>query len=104
MNINNIHPYQDLQNAIRPDSGNNSVVTNRQVRSDPLIVYDPPFFPMATYQRPDLIHKVGPSATDQGLMKTADKSAADATDTGIRGSPAVSPENIRPGAILTIKA
>ena len=89
--INNINPYQGLQNAIRPGGSNSSGVENRLVlskgRSNSVLmpetesyqaqalgirervnslqdkwnlnqVQDPPFFPIATYQRMELIGEV----------------------------------------------
>jgi hypothetical protein len=64
MIVNNINPYQGLQNAFIPDGGNKKAADSRQVssvsqeQSNPAVVYDPPFFPIATYQRQDLITKV----------------------------------------------
>ena len=96
MNVNNINPYQGLQNAFRPDVGNASTADNRQGssvsqrQSDVAVVHDPPFFPIATYQRQDLIKKV--QAVEAGLGKNATNAVRTETS-----------ENIQPGEILTIK-
>ena len=82
MNINSINPFQGLQNAFIPDGRDDSAAENRQVasvstgQSDLTVVQDPPFFPIATYQRQDLITKVR-------SVEVA--------------------ENIQPGAILSVK-
>ncbi len=88
MLINNINPYQGMQNAIRPGGSNTSSADNRMVLSagrtstvllaekdsydpqllkiserittlqrnlDLTLVHYPPFFPIATYQRADMI-------------------------------------------------
>ena len=114
MNVNNINPYQGLQNAFRPGGGNEGAGDNLEVasvssgQSNPAVVYDPPFFPIATYQRQDLIKKVSigeseykRSGADQGFqnMNLDNKSKSDATET-VR---AAALENIKPGAILTVK-
>ena len=115
MNVNNINPYQGLQNAFRPGGGNEGAGDNLEVasvssgQSNPAVVYDPPFFPIATYQRQDLIRKVSirgevefkQSGADQGLQNTLidNKSQSNATEK-VRAAMA---ENIQPGAILTVK-
>ncbi len=113
MNVNNINPYQGLQKAFYPDGGNERAGDNREVasvssgQSNLAVVYDPPFFPIATYQRQDLIKKVSTgdpefkrSGADQEVSNThLDKAKSDATET-VRAATA---ENIQPGAILTVK-
>jgi hypothetical protein len=115
MNVNNINPYQGLQNAFRPDGGNGGVADNGEVasassgQSNLAVVYDPPFFPIARYQRQDLIKKAGikgeievkQSGADQELQPNThldNKSKADATET-IRVATSGA---IQPGKILTV--
>jgi hypothetical protein len=69
------------------------------------IIYDPPFFPIARYQRQDNIHKaesldekVGLS-TDQGFKAMADRTIANAAAARVSGPP----EGRKSGAILNIK-
>ena len=115
MDINNINPYQGMQNALKTDGGNGLAVDNRQVSSagegyskDLTVITDPPFFPIATYQRQDLIRKVksaeveiGHKVSEQRLQNTvADiQSKASETDAGRH----VTSEKNQPGAILSIK-
>jgi hypothetical protein len=114
MNVNNINPYQGLQNAYLPDNGNDSSAENREVssvsqgKSNLTDVYDPPFFPIARYQRQDLIKKVKSvvaeverPAADQKLQNTplVDESKISNPDAG----KSVTPEKIQPGSILSIK-
>ena len=114
MNVNNINPYQGLQIAFRPDGGSKEDGDNREVasvslgQSNLVDVYDPPFFPIATYQRQDLIKKVSIGGTEfkrsgaeQEFQNTNldNKSKSDATET-VR---AAASGNIQPGAILTVK-
>ena len=88
MNILNIHTYQGMQNATRPAGESNTAASDRtpssvtssssdsfpgdirkgvvaqidslqkHVEGDLNIVRDPPFFPIATYQRADLIKRI----------------------------------------------
>lgn len=157
--INNINPYQGLQNAIRPGGANSSGVENRLVlakgRSNSVLmpetesyqaqllgitervnslqnnwelnqVQDPPFFPIATYQRMELIgevrniqqdiersslspelkqavagEKLQEDATDKQIATVLDKIRS-LRDT-ISRELAVSKRNIRPGAILKLE-
>jgi hypothetical protein len=110
MNINNINPYQGVQNAFRPDGGKDSAADNRPVSSaggNLTDVYDPPFFPIATYQRQDSIKKarsvqteVERSVSDQGPQTAppVNKSESSAPDAGQTATP-----EIQPGVILSIK-
>ncbi len=113
MNVNNINLYQGLQNAFRPERGSKEGgdiredVSVRAGQSDIVDTYDPPFFPIATYQRQDLIKKVSigetevtRSGADQVLQNTSldNKSKSDATET-VRAAA----ENVQTGAILTVK-
>ena len=115
MIVNNINQYQGLQNAYRPDKENEGTTDNRQVSSggqglsDLIVVHDPPFFPIATYQRQDLIKKVRSlegearqPVRDQGSqnMPLANKLKNDATE-AVR---VVTSGNIKPGAVLSVKA
>jgi hypothetical protein len=160
MNINNISPYQGLQNAIRPGGSNTSSVESKLVlssgRSVPAPrmktetnnaqslgiterlntlqkkwnlteVQDPPFFPIATYQRVDLIgeirsiqadversslrpeikqavsgKKLKDDATDRQIADVLDK-VFTLRDTLTREL-AVSKDNIQPGSILKLEA
>jgi hypothetical protein len=160
MMINQINPYQGLQNAIRPGGSNSSSDDNRQVlssdRSAPAPragvetssarllgiaervnalqkqwnlneVKDPPFFPIATYQRMDLIsevrniqveversslspeikqavsgEKLKDDANDQQIANAVDnlKTLRDTLSRSL----AVSKDNIQPGSILKLEA
>lgn len=158
--INNINPYQGLQNAVRPGGSNTSSGDNRlvlssgrsntvlmpetksndaqllgitervsslQQRQDLNLVHDPPFFPIATYQRMDLIGeirsiqveiegsslspelkqfisgvKLQDDATDQQIANVLDKFLS-LKDTLSRKL-AVSKDNIQPGSILKLEA
>ncbi|HPJ97386.1 MAG TPA: hypothetical protein PK022_08740 [Syntrophales bacterium] len=162
MNIQNIHIFQGLQNAVRPAGENNSVHLNRSlsvgttinsgslsgepeikpgystgiiaqinnlqkhVESDLNIVRDPPFFPIATYQRADLVKRVRviEEAVQQlGLEKdvkttlTAKKLKEQATDQEIataldklfafrdrqkKSGPSL-PAEIKPGSLLAVE-
>ena len=113
--INNINPYQGMQNALKTESGNGSSVDNRPVSSvdeghpaNLTIVTDPPFLPIATYQRQDLIKKVKSveyeiehKVTEQRLhnMVADIKSKAGETD-AVR---TVTAEKNELGAILSVK-
>ena len=114
MNVNNINPYQGLQNAFRPDGGSKEDGDNREAasvslgQSNLVDVYDPPFFPIATYQRQDLIKKVSiggtevkHSGSDQGFQNTNidNKSKSNATET-VR---AAASEKIQPGAMSVLR-
>jgi hypothetical protein len=103
MNITTVHPYSDLQDVIRPESGKNSSQENRRDHSNLVEVNDPPFFPIATYQRMDLIQKSGNSGEDKIRQSEADH-GINRTVEVTRGNPVSAPENIRPGTILTVKA
>ncbi len=160
MIVNNINPYQGMQNAIRPGGSNTSSAESRQVLSSPRSapapsmkaethnaqslgitervntlqkqwnlteVQDPPFFPIATYQRMDLIsdirniqvdversslspeikqavsgEKLKDDATDQQIANVLDKVFA-LRDSLTRELP-VSKENVQPGSILKLEA
>jgi hypothetical protein len=114
MNINNINPYQGVQNAIKPDGGNGSSAGKAQVFSageefkNLTVVTDPPFFPIATYQRQDLIKKVK-SAEGEAGQKVSDQRLQNAlSDIKTKASEAVvvravTSEKNQTGAILSIK-
>ncbi len=160
MNINNINPYQGLQNAIRPGGSNTSSVESRPLlssgRSAPASgmktetnnaqslgitervntlqkqwslneVQDPPFFPIATYQRMDLIGEIRSiqadverSSLSQELKQAVSGETLkdDATDQQIANvldkvftlrntlnrEVAVSKDNVQPGSILKLEA
>jgi len=157
--INNISPYQGLQNAVRPGGSSATSIENRlvlssgrsnsvllpeaeatdaqllgitervnslQQRSDMNLVQDPPFFPIATYQRMDLIgeirsiqvaiehsslnpelkqavsgEKLNDDANDQQIANALDKLLS-LRDTLSRKL-AVSKDNIQPGSILKLE-
>ena len=159
MMINNINPYQGLQNAVRPGGSNISSADNRLVLSSGrtntfLIpesestdakllgiserinnlqkqwnlndVQDPPFFPIATYQRMDLIGEIRSiqaeverSSLSPELKQavSGEKLRDDATDRQIANvldkvftlrarltqELAVSNDNIQPGSILKLE-
>lgn len=162
MNIQNIHIYQGLQNAVHPSGENNSATMNRplpleatsnsgslsggseitleppsgviaminnlqqHVESNLNIVRDPPFFPIATYQRADLIKRVRiveeevqrssldvsvKSAITARPLKTGatDKEMATALDNlfalrdQLTASKPASPDQIEPGSILAVE-
>lgn len=162
MNIQNIHIFQGLQNAVRPAGESSSAHLNRSlsvgttinsgslsgepkikqgystgiiaqidnlqkhVESDLNIVRDPPFFPIATYQRADLVKRVRvieEAVQRLGLekdMKTAlsaEKLKDQATDREIAGAldklfafrdrqkksgPSL-PAEIKPGSLLAVE-
>jgi hypothetical protein len=113
MNVNNINPFQGLQNAFRSGSGNNSAADNQVVsespgRSELTVVHDPPFFPIARYQRQDLIKKVKSvaadvehSANNQGLQNTIFGNISKMSEQKTVNN--VTSGKNQPGAILTIK-
>lgn len=157
--IDNINPYQGLQNAIRPGGFSATSVENRQVSSsggsavalqpeaesndamllgltervnslqkklDLTLVQYPPFFPIATYQRMDLVDEVRSIQVDveRSSLSSALKQAIsgrklpdDATDAQIQDvldkvlmlrdslsrNLTVSKENVRPGSILKLE-
>jgi len=162
MNIQNIHIFQGLQNAVRPAGENNSVHLNRSlsvgttinsgslsgepeikpgystgiiaqinnlqkhVESDLNIVRDPPFFPIATYQRADLVKRVRvieeavqqlglekdvkttlsakklkEQATDQEIATALDKLFA-FRDRQKKSGPSL-PAEIKPGSLLAVE-
>jgi hypothetical protein len=159
MMINQINPYQGMQNAIRPGGPTTSSADNRMVlssgrsntsakaeagasdaqllaiterinslqkRSDMNLVSDPPFFPIATYQRMDLIGEVRSiqveverSSLSPEIKQavSGEKLKDDATDTQMKDvldklmalrdnltrSLAVSKDNIQPGSILRLE-
>ena len=69
------------------------------------IINDPPFFPIARYQRQDSIHKVDPPdekvglSTNQGFKAMADRTIATATAAEVSGPP----EGRKSGAIMNVK-
>jgi hypothetical protein len=69
------------------------------------IISDPPFFPIAKYQRQDSIHKVESLdekiglSTNQGFKTMADRTIATATTAEVSGPP----EGMQAGTILNIK-
>ncbi len=97
----------------------------KYVEEDLNIVRDPPFFPIATYQRLDLIKRVRiveeeiqRSSLDENLKPASDPPLQnEATDTEIAaaidrlsafrgrltGNGPASPEEIKPGSILTVE-
>jgi hypothetical protein len=106
MNINNINPYQGMQNAIKPDGRNGS--SAGEDFKNLTVVTDPPFFPIATYQRQDLIKKVEwaevaeeSKVSDQSLQNTVSDIKAKANETD--ASRHVTSEKNQPGEILSIK-
>jgi hypothetical protein len=114
MNINNINPYQGVQNAIKLDGGNGSSADNRRVSSTDeefknlTVVTDPPFFPIATYQRQDLIKKVEwaeveveHKVSDQRVQNTVSDIKAKAGETDAVRT--VTSEKNQKGSILSIK-
>lgn len=162
MNIQNIHIFQGLQNAVRPAGENNSTHLDRSlsvgitinsgslsgesettplqltgiiaqinnlqqhVESDLNIVRDPPFFPIATYQRADLIkrvrvieeavqrlglekdmkttlsaEKLKEQATDQEIATALDKLFA-FRDRQKNSGPSL-PAEIKPGSLLAVE-
>ena len=72
-------------------------------------ISDPPFFPIARYQRQESIHKpASPDqkvglATDQGFNTAAVKSEATTAAARAVSSSAVPQKGISPGAILSVK-
>lgn len=106
MNVNIINPFQGQQNAFRSDGGNASV---SQGVTDLTTIQDPPFFPIATYQRLDNIKQVRSvaaeserSGSNQPLQSAplaviAKSNEADAPR-------AVTSEQSQPGTILSVKA
>jgi hypothetical protein len=123
MMINNINPYQVLQNANHPGGSNSS---SGEKKRDLNRVQDPPFFPIATYQRMDLIgavrniqqdieraslspelkqafagEKLPDDATDKQIANALDKILS-FRDTLSR-EPAVSKNDIQPGSILKLE-
>jgi hypothetical protein len=152
MMIQNINLYQGQQNAVRSDSVNNSATMNsealsggpvtksgpsqgeiaminnlpQQVNSDLNVVRDPPFFPIATYQRADLIKRVRivEEEVQRSSLDASVKSAistrplkTEATDKGMdsarnrlstlrdqfSSSKPASPDPIEPGSILAVE-
>lgn len=159
MIVNNINPYQGMQNAIRPGGSNTSSAESRQVLSSgrsasaPRMktethnaqslgitervntlqqqwglneVQDPPFFPIATYQRMDLIGEIRSIQADveRSSLSSEIKQAVsgerlkdDANDQQIANvldkvftlrntlaqELAVSKDNIQPGSILKLE-
>jgi hypothetical protein len=115
MNINNINPYLGTQNAIKSDSGNSSSADNIQVSSagegqstNLTVVTDPPFLPIATYQRQDLIKKVrslefkiGHEVIDQRSQNTVSDIKAKSSETDTVRT--VTSEKNQLGTILSIK-
>jgi hypothetical protein len=116
MNINNINPYLGMQNAINSDAGNGSSADNRQVYSadegqstNLTSITDPPFLPMARYQRANLIKKVESEVVVESEHKISDqrsqntvsdiKAKANETD-AVR---TVTSKKNQPGAILSVK-
>jgi len=98
----------------------------KDLESDPNIVLYPPFFPIATYQRLDLIEKIGgieeeiqQSSLDESLKSafSSNNLKVGATDTEISaaidrlfalrdqltGSGSASADKIKPGSILSIE-
>ncbi len=69
------------------------------------IIYDPPFFPIARYQRQDSIHKVESLdekvglSTNQGFKTMADRTIATATAAEVSGPSA----GMKSGAIVSVK-
>ncbi|MRR29591.1 hypothetical protein EG834_04525 [bacterium] len=99
-------------------------VNNLQQRPDLNLVHDPPFFPIATYQRMDLIGEIrsiqveiGNSSLSPELKQAGEKIKDDATDQQIANvldkllslrdtlsrKMAVSKDNIQPGSILKLE-
>ncbi len=161
MYINQINPYQGMQNAIRPGGSQASSDDNRMVLSagrtsavlipekesydpqllkitervatlqrnlDLTLVYYPPFFPIASYQRMDLITemkgigediaqsdvnpalKQGAAAAVSGLgVESTDEDIAGALDmlVAVRDTlvkeRAASQTEVQPGSILTLE-
>ena len=157
--INNINPYQGLQNAVRPSGSSAPSVENRLVlssgRSNTVLIpeseaydaqllgitervnnlqqrydlnqiQDPPFFPIATYQRMDLVGeirniqgdiersslspeikqavsggKLQDDANDAQIANVLDK-VFTLRDT-LNQELAVSKDNIKPGSILKLE-
>jgi hypothetical protein len=112
MNVNTISPFQALQNVYSPNAGRISNANSGEI--DPLqaqsvgitasisnlqgqlenlnVVHDPPFFPIARYQRVDLITKIrgihqeiGQSSLPPEVKQpvSANKLKNDATDSEI---------------------
>jgi hypothetical protein len=140
MMIQNINLYQGQQNAVRSDGANNSAPMNsgalsgepankpepQQVNSDLNVVRDPPFFPIATYQRADLIKRIRivEEEVQRSSLDASVKSAistrplnTDATDKGmdsahnrlsalrdqLTSSKPATPDQIEPGSILAVE-
>jgi hypothetical protein len=109
MNVNNINPYQGMQNAIRPDVGSGSSVNDNEVSSvslgsNPTVLIDPPLFPIARYQNPNLMKKSTPTEAeinDQKLqnMVLAQKLKVSEND-AVRS---VTSEKSQTGTILSVK-
>ncbi len=117
MNINNINPYQGMQNALKSDGGNGSFADNNQISStgetqfkNLTVVIDPPFLPIATYQRQNLIKKVEGSeieithkvSDDEGLQKPISDIKAKVSE--MDGVRTIMSEKNQTGAIMSIKA
>ena len=160
MIVNNINPYQGMQNAIRPGGSNtysvdtNSIASNdrapqvsaaaadngdRQLLAiterintlhrnlDLTLVYFPPFFPIASYQRMDLITEmqaiggdisqadISPAlkqaavAVQQLSSESTDADLSDALDklTAVRDTlvnqRAATQTDVRPGSLLALE-
>ena len=161
MYINQINPYQGMQNAIRPGGSQTSSDDNRMVLSagrtsavllaekdsvdpqllkitervatlqrnlDLTLVYYPPFFPIASYQRMDLITEmkgIGEDIAQSDLSPAMKQAAAaavsglgvDSTDDDIAGAldsliavrdtlvnqRAASQTEVQPGSILALE-
>jgi hypothetical protein len=101
MNINNINPYQGMQNAFHSEGGNSSSAGNKDVSagiqglSNPTVLIDPPLFPIAKYQNPNLMQKNTPTEAEVNDQKKVSA----APDAGTAKS-----EKIQPGSVLSIKA
>ena len=102
MNITNINPYQGMQNAIRPDVGSGSSAI--QSESNPTVLIDPPLFPIARYQNPNLMKKSVPTEaeiSDQKSQNTVSAHKLKASENDAVRS--ITSEKSPAGTILSVK-